>query len=193
MAVFLLATLDTKGEEAAFVRSSLEKLGIPVHLIDTGCIGLPEVEADTMREAVFEAAGTSLAKLVDQGDRGLAVTKAAEGAACLVRQAWDANQLQGVLGLGGSAGTTIGTTAMRALPLGVPKVMVSTLASGQTRPYVGDKDILMLNSVVDIAGLNCISRVILGNAAAAMAGLVQHPTSTSQQDRKLVAATMFGA
>ena len=192
MAVFLLATLDTKGEEAAFVRSSLEKLGVQVHLIDTGCIGLPEVEADTTRETVFEAAGTSLAKLVDYGDRGLAVTKAAEGAAFLVRQAWDANQLQGVLGLGGSAGTTIGTTAMRGLPLGVPKVMVSTLASGQTRPYVGDKDILMLNSVVDIAGLNCISRVILGNAAAAMAGLVQHPRSTSQQDRKLVAATMFG-
>src|SRR4029077_10952203 len=105
---------------------------------------------------------------------GEAVSQAAVGAAKIVAEAHANGQVEGVLALGGSAGTSIGTAAMRALPLGVPKLMVSTLASGQVRPYVGDKDILMLNSVVDMAGLNRVSRPILANAAAAMAGLVQH-------------------
>jgi uncharacterized protein (UPF0261 family) len=132
-----------------------------------------------------------------RADRGLAVTKAADGAARLVRQAYDRVEVSGVLALGGSAGTTIGTAAMRALPIGVPKLMVSTLASGQVRPWVADKDIFMLNSVVDIAGLNRISRAVLDQAVAAMAGLVrfsipQSPIPNPQSDRSLIAATMFG-
>ena len=107
------------------------------------------------------------------GDRGQAVSAAAADAAQKVADAFAAGKVSGVLGIGGSAGTTIGTAAMRALPIGVPKLMVSTLASGNVRPWVGDKDILMLNSVVDIAGINRISRLVLSQAAAAMAGMVK--------------------
>ena len=192
MSVFLIATLDTKGLEAGLVRDRLSELGVPVLVVDCGCIGDPDFRGDIPRETVFEAAGATLDAVVRRNDRGLAVTRAAEGAARIVSAANEAGELTGVMALGGSAGTTIGTTAMRRLPLGIPKLMVSTLASGQVRPYVGDKDILMLNSVVDIAGINRISRRILTNAAAAMAGMVLHRGPESQHDRPLVAATMFG-
>lgn len=199
MQVFLIATLDTKGAEAAHVRDRLVELGVAVKVIDTGCQGAPPFGADVTREEVFEAAGTSLVEMLTRGDRGLAVTKAAEGAARLIKEAFARGEVSGVLALGGSAGTTIGTAAMRALPIGVPKLMVSTLASGQVRPWVADKDILMLNSVVDIAGLNRISRAVLDQAAAAMAGMVQFSSSSLESrapipipDRPLIAATMFG-
>jgi uncharacterized protein (UPF0261 family) len=192
MHVYLLATLDTKGPEAAFVRERLRELGVTMRLVDTGCLGSSDVQPDITREDVFRAAGTFHADVAAKNDRGYAVTQAAAGAAKLVFGAFESGEVAGVLGLGGSAGTTIGTAAMRALPLGVPKLMVSTLASGQVRPYVGDKDILMLNSVVDIAGINRISRAVLSNAAAAMAGMVQHRPTPSEVDKPLIAATMFG-
>lgn len=192
MSVYLLATLDTKGAEAALVRDRLRALGVDVTVVDTGCIGEPAYTGDVTREQVFAAAGTALDKLRQRRDRGAAVTQAAAGAAALVRAAFDQGRVQGVLALGGSAGTTIGTAAMRTLPLGVPKLMVSTLGSGQVRQYVGDKDILMFNSVVDIAGINRISRSVLNNAAAALAGMVLDRAPDSADDRPLVAATMFG-
>jgi uncharacterized protein (UPF0261 family) len=192
MSVYLLATLDTKGAEAALVRDRLRELGVEAVVVDAGCLGEPAYAADVTREQVFAAAGTSLEALRQQQDRGAAVTQAAAGAAILVRAAYNQGRVDGVLALGGSAGTTIGTSAMRTLPLGVPKLMVSTLGSGQVRQYVGDKDILMFNSVVDIAGINRISRSILNNAAAAMAGMVRNRASDSADDRPLVAATMFG-
>ena len=174
------------------VRDRLCALGVEVVVVDTGCLGEPAYAGDVTREQVFAAAGTSLEALRQQRDRGAAVTQAAAGAAALVRAAFGQGRLDGVLALGGSAGTTIGTSAMRTLPLGVPKLMVSTLGSGQVRHYVGDKDILMLNSVVDIAGINRISRSVLNNAAAAMAGMVLNRAPDSADDRPLVAATMFG-
>lgn len=193
MSVYLLATWDTKGTEAAFVRDRLQELGVAVRLMDTGCLGEPALGVDIDREAVFRAADASWTEVRQRGDRGIAVATAARGAAALVERAYAEGLVSGVLGLGGSAGTTIGAAAMRALPLGVPKLMVSTLASGQVRPYVADKDICMLNSVVDIAGLNRISRGILASAAAAMAGMVNHRlTEASADDKPLVAATMFG-
>jgi uncharacterized protein (UPF0261 family) len=192
MPVYLLATLDTKGPEAALVRDRLIELGCEVTVVDCGCLDDPPFPADVPREQVFAAAGTSLAEMLKQNDRGAAVTQAAEGATRLVVEAFEQGRLDGVLALGGSAGTTIGTSAMRALPIGVPKLMVSTLASGDVRAYVGDKDILVLNSVVDIAGVNRVTRSILGAAAAAMAGMVLHRAEPSQDDRPLVAATMFG-
>ena len=192
MPVYLLATMDTKGAEARYVRSLLTEWGCDVHLMDVGCLGEPAGDAETGREAVFEAAGARHADVVARGDRGEAVTLAAEGARRLLAAAHDAGRVDGVLAIGGSAGTTIGTTAMRALPIGVPKLMVSTLASGNVRPYVGDKDLMMLNSVVDIAGLNRISRPILARAAAAMAGMVRHQPPSAADDRPLIAATMFG-
>lgn len=193
MTVFILATLDTKGREAAFVRDELAALGVSSQLVDTGCLGAAVVPADIARDAIYGAAGVSIAELVAQRDRGAAVNAAANGAAKWIAARHAAGEVSGVFGLGGSAGTTIGTAAMRALPIGIPKVMVSTLASGQVRPYVGDKDILMQNAVVDIAGINRLSRQILGQAARAMAGMVLHPVPQStEHDRPLVVASMFG-
>jgi len=193
MAVLLFATLDTKGAEASFVRDELRRLGVEVLLVDTGCLGAPAIEADVTREEVFLAAGTSRSELLRAGDRGDAVDAAARGAALLV-VGWHAEgRVDGVLALGGSAGTTIGTAAMRALPLGVPKLMVSTLASGSVGHFVGSKDVLMLNSVVDILGLNRISRTVLARAAQAMAGMARAGALPApESERPLVAATMFG-
>ena len=196
MTVYLLGTLDTKGREIAYVQSLLKQLGVKTTVVDTGCLGQPTMDADISREAVFQAADTSLEEMISRNDRGTAVTNAAKGTASLVNQAFESGTLQGVLALGGSAGTTIGTEAMRTLPLGIPKLMVSTLASGQVRPYVGGKDIFMLNSVVDIAGINRISREVLNQAARAMAGMVLFQSEISQTseftERPLIAASMFG-
>jgi len=191
--VYLLATLDTKGVEADYLRSLLEQLGARVCLVDTGCIGTPRARADVTRGQVFTAAGTTLDEMIARGDRGQAVTRAAEGARAIVLAAHARGEVSGVLSLGGSAGTTIGTEAMRALPLGVPKLMISTLASGQVRQYVGDKDVVMMNPVVDILGLNRVSRLILSQAARAMAGMATlRVEEGAVADRPLVAATMFG-
>ena len=193
MSVYLIGTLDTKGREIGFVRDLLSGYGIQTQVIDGSSLHQPVIVADITREAVFQAAGTTFATVQTQGDRGVAVTHAATGMANLIRDLHAQGKVQGVLGLGGSAGTTIATAAMRALPIGVPKLMVSTLASGQTRPYVGDKDILLLNSVVDLMGINCISREVLGQAARAMAGMVTLPRpAPATQERPLIAATMFG-
>ena len=200
MPVYLFGTLDTKGHEIAFVRDLLHDYGVSTCVVDAGCLGEPAIAADVSREDLFHEGGASLAALREQNDRGQAMTAAAVGAANLITAAYARGEVDGVLALGGSAGTTIGTSAMRALPLGVPKLMVSTLASGQTRPYVGGKDIMMLNSVVDIAGINRISRQILSEAARAMAGMVtfartkitHRGTSSATTDKPLIAATMFG-
>jgi uncharacterized protein (UPF0261 family) len=191
--VYILATLDTKGVEAAFVRDQLAALKVPAKIVDTGCIGTPAVQSDIGREEVFHLAGTSLAALREKNDRGEAVKAAAKGVTALLIDLHARGEVAGVLGLGGSAGTIIGTSAMRALPVGVPKVMVSTLASGTVRQFVGDKDIMMVNSIVDILGINRISRPILTNAARAVAGMVALPALPLSVDEKpLVAITMFG-
>ena len=195
MPVYILATLDTKGHEAAFVQQRLNSAGVAAVIVDSGCQGMPSVTADISREDLFLAGGASVAELRQKGDRGLAVSTAARCAEALITARHALGQVDGVIGLGGSAGTTIATTAMRALPLGLPKLMISTLASGQTRPYVGDKDILMLNSVTDILGINRISRKVLAEGANAMAGMVrfgQTVSPDSSADRPLIAATMFG-
>jgi uncharacterized protein (UPF0261 family) len=191
--VYILATLDTKGLEAAFVRDQLARLKVPAQIVDTGCIGAPAIEADIPRDEVFKFAGTTLNAMRERNDRGEAVTAAAKGVSALILDLHARGDVAGVLGLGGSAGTIIGTSAMRALPIGVPKVMVSTLASGTVRQFVGDKDILMLNSIVDILGINRISRPILTNAARAVAGMVSLPPAPAAgSDKPLVAVTMFG-
>jgi len=193
MSVYLFATLDTKGHEAAYLRERLVEAGVQTVLVDCGALGEAQVRPDVVREEVFRAAGTTLEAVRARGDRGEAVNAAARGAAELALRAQRAGKLSGVLGLGGSAGTTIGTAAMRALPLGVPKLMLSTLASGSVGHYVGTADILMMHSVVDILGLNRISRVVLTRAAQAMAGMALGALPSSNAgDRPLVAATMFG-
>jgi len=191
--VLLLATLDTKGTEAAFLRDRLVELGVGVRLVDTGCLGAAAVKPDITRDEFYSLGPDPLEDLVEAADRGRAIAAAADSARALAVAELAAGTLEGVIGIGGSAGTTIATSAMRALPLGVPKLMLSTLASGQVRPWIGDSDLLMLNSVVDILGLNRISRSVLDSAARAMAGLVTlAPAPASSDDRRLVAATMFG-
>jgi uncharacterized protein (UPF0261 family) len=196
MSVFLLATLDTKGREADFARSRLERHGLRVTLVDVGSLGSPAVPPDVSREDFFAAVGVRLQDLERRRDRGEAVHAAAEAAARLAAERFARGEVDGVLGLGGSAGTTIATAAMRALPLGVPKVMLSTLASGNVRGFVGAKDIVMVHSVVDICGLNRICRTVLCEAADALAGMIKGARLTGDVDpaggRPLVAATMFG-
>jgi len=192
--VFVIATLDTKGTEALFVRDVLRKAGVATKLVDAGAIGTPTVRADVTRQQLFAAAGTTLAAVVEKLDRGHAVTMAAAGATEIVRRAHAKGQLGGVIALGGSAGTTIGTAAMRALPIGVPKVMVSTLGgSGQAGSYVGTSDVMMVNSVVDVLGINRISAAVLTRAAQAMAGMAKgRAPRAAKREKPLVAASMFG-
>lgn len=194
MAVLLIGTLDTKGAEVAFLRDQLQATGLDVLVIDAGVLGTPAFPADIPRDEVFKAAGVNLAQVTAQGHRGETITQAAAGVAKIAARLQQQSKVQGILAIGGSAGTTIGTAAMRELPLGIPKVMVSTLASGDVRPFVGTRDIHMVHSVVDIAGLNRISRVILGIAAAALVGMVQRQDSPQPEpaDKPLIAATMFG-
>ncbi|MCS7023039.1 MAG: Tm-1-like ATP-binding domain-containing protein [Gemmataceae bacterium] len=173
MAVLLIGTLDTKGEEYRYVRDRLRAGGIAVLTADAGIIGPPAFQPDIPRQDFFAAGGSDIAALQAGRDRGKAVAAAAEAAARLAEKLYQSGQLTGLMGLGGSAGTTIATAAMRAVPLGIPKLMVSTLASGQVQPYVGTRDILMMHAVVDIAGLNRISREILDTAVAAMVGMVR--------------------
>jgi uncharacterized protein (UPF0261 family) len=193
MAVAVIATLDTKGVEAGFVRDRLRAAGVETLLIDAGSLAAPTVPPDVTRDAVFSAAGSSAEAVRAANDRGRAVALAAVGVAKVATRLYGEGKIDGVFGMGGSAGTTIGSAAMRALPYGVPKLMVSTLASGQVQPYVGVRDILMLHSVTDLCGLNRFTRRVLENAAAAMAGMVsQKPVAAAEGDKPLITATMFG-
>jgi uncharacterized protein (UPF0261 family) len=194
MSVVLVGTLDTKGTEFQFVRDLLTKDGLTTLVIDAGVMGQPSFSAEVSSEDVYAAAGTSLTSIRQAADRGRAIDAAARGVAKILTDSHALGKVDGVLSLGGSAGTTIGTAAMRALPFGVPKLMVSTLASGQVRPFVGVRDVLMMHSVVDISGLNRISRRVLTNAAWAMIGMVRGFVGASNiaDDRPLVTATMFG-
>jgi uncharacterized protein (UPF0261 family) len=190
--VVLLGTLDTKGEEYDFLRRKVREEGVDVLLVDTGILGVPLAEPDVSREEVAEAAGADAQELAESGDRGAAVEAMARGAAEIVKELHAQGRLDAVLALGGSGGTAIATQAMRELPVGVPKLMVSTMASGDTRPYVGAVDITLMYSVVDIAGLNPISERILGNAAAAAAGMARSQGPQAEAEKPLVGATMFG-
>jgi uncharacterized protein (UPF0261 family) len=189
--ILLIGTLDTKGEELRFVRDSIHARGHQVLLLDAGVMGAPDSLADVAAAAVAEAGGRPLSELRAQGDRGVALEVMARGAALLAHGLCREGRVDGVIGLGGSCGTTIATAAMRALPVGLPKVMVSTVAAGQVGPYVGVKDVTMMYSVVDIAGLNRISRRILANAAGAICGMVEQ-AAPEAGDRPLLGATMFG-
>ncbi|MEU9861172.1 Tm-1-like ATP-binding domain-containing protein [Streptomyces sp. NPDC047971] len=194
--VVLVGTLDTKGLEYGWLRERLLGRGVEVIVVDTGVIGAPRTTADVTRAEVARAAGTDLERLRSEGDRGAAVTAMARGAAEVVRDLYARGRLHGVLALGGSGGTSIATRAMRELPLGVPKVMVSSMASGDVAPYVGSSDITMMYSVVDIAGVNRVSAPVLSNAVDAVAGMARgfaavRPPAVDD-DRPLIAASMAG-
>jgi len=188
----LLGTLDTKGEEFAYIRNLIESYGLRSLVVDVGILGAPLFAPNVSRAAVAEAANLSLGTLVAKKNRGYSVEVMAIGAATILRQLYEKGDIQGILSFGGSAGTTIATAAMRVLPIGFPKLMVSTLASGDTRPYIGTSDICMMYSVVDIAGLNSVSRPILSNAAAAICGMISRPKIHISCEKPVIAATMFG-
>ncbi|MEX1184118.1 MAG: Tm-1-like ATP-binding domain-containing protein [Gemmatimonadota bacterium] len=187
----LIGTLDTKGDEYAYVRDRIRERGHDVVVMDCGVLGNPVFEADITADEVARAGGSTLAELRERHDRGDAIDVMQAGARVLTRALYEEGRFDGVLGLGGGGGTTLTTAAMRELPVGVPKVMVSTMASGNTSPYVDVKDITMMYSVIDIAGLNPLSRRILSNAAGALCGMVEQAVP-AVTDRPLLAATMFG-
>ncbi|MUV56321.1 Tm-1-like ATP-binding domain-containing protein [Halogeometricum sp. CBA1124] len=192
MAVVVIGTLDTKGEEIGFARDVVESQGLDVHVVDVGVMGGPTIEPDTSAEAVAEAAGTTLERLRADADRGAAMEAMGEGAAAVAERLHEDGTLKGVLGLGGSGNTSIATTAMRALPVGVPKLMVSTMASGDTEPYVGSRDVTMMYSVADIEGLNQLSRTVIANAALAVAGMVANDPGIDVEEKPTIGITMFG-
>ncbi len=192
MSIVIVGTLDTKGEEIGFARDVLEDQNVDVHLVDTGVMGEPEIEPDTPASAVAKAAGTTLDQLRDNADRGEAIEAMGEGAVAIAQEMYADDDLDGVLGLGGSGNTSIATRAMRSLPVGVPKFMVSTMASGDTEPYVGSRDIAMLYSVADIEGLNHLSRQVISNAALAMAGMVTNEPDVEVVEKPTIGITMYG-
>ncbi len=186
--VHAVATMDTKGEELAFVAQCLKAAGVAVTMVDVGTGGPPTVEPDVSRAQVLEVAGRSIPQ---SADRGAAVTAMGDALGAFLQAEVASGRVAGVLGLGGSGGTALVTAAMRRLVIGLPKLMVSTVASGDTSSYVDCTDILMMPSVVDVAGLNRVSRPILANAAHAMAGMVSH-TIDAVEERPTVGMTMFG-
>jgi uncharacterized protein (UPF0261 family) len=184
--VVLLGTLDTKGHEYAFLKQRLLAHGVDVTVVDAGIHEPVGLEPDVPREQLGDVAALAAA-----GDRGAAVTAMGEGAERVILDLHGRGELDGILALGGSGGSSIAARAMRALPVGVPKLLVSTLASGDTRPYVGAVDVTMMYSVVDISGVNSVSGRIMANAAAAIAGMAG-ATLPTLDGKPLVAATMFG-
>lgn len=189
--IVVLGTLDTKGEEHAFVADQIRARGHQVLLVDVGTLDPPRLAPDITREEVCHAAGADFAALTARRDRGEAVAVMSRGAPVIVSRLAAEGRIQGVISLGGGGGTAIGTAAMRALPIGFPKVMVSTLASGNTTPYVDVKDIVMFPSIVDVAGLNSISRVLLTRAAGAICGMVEaRPPATAA--KPVIVASQFG-
>jgi uncharacterized protein (UPF0261 family) len=189
--IAVLGTLDTKGDEHAYVAEIIRSRGHRVLLVDVGSLDEPVVQPDVSREEVAAAAGVDLAALRARQDRGESVTAMAGAAAAFLSALVSAGKIDGVISLGGGGGTAIGTAGMRALPLGFPKVMVSTLAAGNVAPYVGTKDIVMFPSIVDVSGLNRLSRVLLARAAGAICGMVEVEPPVVDE-KPLVVASMFG-
>ena len=189
--IAIIGALDTKGHEFAFLKAEIEKRGCATLVVDTGVLGEAAFESDITRDRVAQAGGTDLSQLVEKKDRGEAMAVMTKGVAEIARELYEGGQIDGIISMGGGGGTVIGTSAMRALPVGFPKLMVSTLASGDTAPYVGTTDITMMPSVVDVAGVNRISRRIYTNAAGAICGMVEGKLETGD-DKPLIAASMFG-
>ena len=189
--VAVLGTLDTKGEEHGFVAQRIRERGHKVLIIDVGTLHEPKIIPDISRDQVLSAAGVSYRELRAKEDRGESVRLMSIGAPLVVSKLAEEKKIHGIISLGGGGGTAIATAAMRSLPIGFPKVMVSTMASGSTAHYVGVKDIVMFPAIVDVSGINRISRQILTRAAGAICGMVEVDPPAGD-DRPIIAASMFG-
>ena len=195
--VVLMGTLDTKLAEFSWIRDQLLQDGCAVTVLDVGTFSDDAGLADITARSVATAAGADLDTLRATADRGAAMDTMATGAAVVVRQLHDRGELDALLAVGGSSGSSVAARAMAALRVGVPKLLVSTMASGDVSPYVGESDVTLMYSVVDVAGINSISRAVLGNAAAAAAGMARrHERERSVQlptdEPKVIGASMFG-
>ena len=195
--IVVLGTFDTKGIEHRFLAERIRDLGHEPLLVDGGGFGVPQIEADIPRERVAAEGGIDLAALQARGDRGEMVTAMAAAAAAVVRRLHAQGKLMAIVSMGGSGGTAIGTAAMRGLPLGIPKVMVSTLASGNVAPYLDISDIVMIPAVSDVAGLNAFTRAQFSRAAATVCTLVDTnirlaTAGEGKETKPLIVASMFG-
>ncbi|MDP6381237.1 MAG: Tm-1-like ATP-binding domain-containing protein, partial [Phycisphaerae bacterium] len=189
--IALLGALDTKGAEYGFVKECIEARGHRALLIDVGVLGEPVIKPDVTRKEVAKAAGADIDALVEKKDRGEAVAAMSKGAAALLPKLYAEGKFDGVMAMGGTGGTSVACAAMRTLPLGVPKVMVSTAAGTDVSGYVGVKDIVMVPSIVDVAGVNKISREVFARAAGAICGMVEAEVPEAE-DKPLIVASMFG-
>ena len=193
--IAVLGTFDSKGPEHAFLAESIRGLGFSTLLINVGCLGTPALTPDVTAETIAARGDPDWKAILARQDRGECVALMSRGAAQLVPELAAACRIHGIVSLGGGGGTAIATAAMRPLPIGFPKLMVSTLASGQTAHYVGTTDITMMPAIVDVAGLNRVSRVVFGNAAGAITGMVtaaEARRTLPSPDKPLVVASMFG-
>ncbi|MGJ8725307.1 MAG: Tm-1-like ATP-binding domain-containing protein [Roseibacillus sp.] len=189
--IAVLGTLDSKGHEHAFVADEIRALGHQVLLIDVGSGGDPLITPDITREEVAAAAGIDLAPLLARADRGECVTAMAQAAPLLLQKLVQDGRIDGIISLGGGGGTAIASGAMRPLPLGFPKIIVSTLASGNTAHYLGESDINLMPSIVDVAGLNRVSKGVFRRAAASICAMVQS-TNNPTEEKELIVVSMFG-
>jgi uncharacterized protein (UPF0261 family) len=190
--VVIVGALDTKGKEFDYVRSRIRQLGLATLVVDFGVIGDPVFVPEVSNAEVAAAGGGDLAKLRGGDRKDEAMQTMARGLTAVVLRLHREGRLDGIIGMGGSGGTSIATAAMRALPVGVPKVMLSTMGGGDVSPFAGTKDITFMPSVVDVAGFNRISRRIYANAAGAIAGMLQVEVPAAAEDKPLIAASMFG-
>ena len=189
--LLIIATLDTKGKEAAYVKDCVQRLGIHPILMDVGTLGEPLTHPDITRAEVVEAAGYRFENLIKENNRSLAIKAVQEGGAILARHLFEEGKLHGVLGMGGGTGTAIVTHIMRSLPFGLPKVVLSTVASRDIREYIGTKDIVMFHSVADILGFNEFMRLMLGQAAYAICGMIEKGSGI-KKEKPMVAVTAYG-
>ena len=190
--IVLVGRLDSKGEEYAFVKERILKGDFEVVVVDVGTRGTPRFKPEISRAEVAKAGGVEMKDVVDRSDENKEIQTMMRGAAVTARRLFDAGKLDGIMALGGSRGTAIGTSAMRALPFGVPKVMVSSIASGDMRPYVATKDIMVVHSVTDILGLNRMTRAVLANATAAITGAVEQGGVSEVSSKGLIAMSSMG-
>ncbi len=190
--IAILATLDTKGTEARYLAEQIQQLKHSPLIIDVGVVGPPHAKAGITREEVAKAGGLPLAELLENPTRERAAPIMAAGATQIVTRLAAEGRIQGIVAMGGTQGTTLCTKVMRALPYGFPKVMVSTIASGNVAPWVGIKDITMMFSVTDILGLNPVMRKVLANAAGAVCGMASVEVEIKQGEKPLVAVTTVG-
>ena len=191
--ICVIGAFDTKGEDHAFLRQEILKLGCQVLTINIGVLGTTTLfPVDFEAKDVLKAGGIDLGGIRAQGDKGAAMKAYDQAAPRLVRELYDQGKFDGIIGMGGSGGSSIIASAMRSIPIGLPKVLVSTVASGDVSFYVRGKDITMIPSIVDVAGLNRISRLIYARAAGAICGMAQNEPPQSREDRPIITASMFG-